>query len=252
MTFRRLSRVLTVLIATAYAPTLLAGEAQLAVAANFVVPLRSLGEGFARHSGHTLRVSSGASGKLYAQIVNGAPFEVFLSADHSTPERLEKEGQAVPGSRMTYATGRLVLWSVRAEIVDAAGEVLNNSTFRHLALANPKTAPYGAAAVEVLKALGRYEQWQGRFVQGENIAQTQQFVASGNAELGFVALSQVWRDGKLVGGSAWMVPAQLHAPIRQDAVLLKRGERNPAAMAFLDYLKSEAGRRIIAAHGYGI
>ena len=232
-------------------PPALAGEAQVAVAANFAVPLRQLAEDFARHSGHTLRVSSGATGKLYAQIVNGAPFEVFLSADSATPERLEKEGQVVAGSRYTYAVGRLVLWSSQAGVVDAEGKVLEGGAFRHLALANPKTAPYGAAAVEVLKARGLYERLQAKYVQGENIAQTHHFVASGNADLGFVALSQVWQDGQLTGGSAWPVPADLHAPIRQDAALLKRGEQNAAARAFLDYLKSDAARRVISAYGYG-
>ena len=244
-------RALAVVFGAFLLPPALAGEAQVAVAANFAVPLRQLAEDFARHSGHTLRVSSGATGKLYAQIVNGAPFEVFLSADSATPERLEKEGQVVAGSRYTYAVGRLVLWSSQAGVVDAEGKVLEGGAFRHLALANPKTAPYGAAAVEVLKARGLYERLQAKYVQGENIAQTHHFVASGNADLGFVALSQVWQDGQLTGGSAWPVPADLHAPIRQDAALLKRGEQNSAARAFLDYLKSDAARRVISAYGYG-
>ncbi len=244
-------RALAVVFGAFLLPPALAGEAQVAVAANFAVPLRQLAEDFARHSGHTLRVSSGATGKLYAQIVNGAPFEVFLSADSATPERLEKEGQVVAGSRYTYAVGRLVLWSAQAGVVDAEGKVLEGGAFRHLALANPKTAPYGAAAVEVLKARGLYERLQAKYVQGENIAQTHHFVASGNADLGFVALSQVWQDGQLTGGSAWPVPADLHAPIRQDAALLKRGEQNAAARAFLDYLKSDAARRVISAYGYG-
>ena len=150
-------RALAVVFGAFLLPPALAGEAQVAVAANFAVPLRQLAEDFARHSGHTLRVSSGATGKLYAQIVNGAPFEVFLSADSATPERLEKEGLVVAGSRYTYAVGRLVLWSAQAGVVDAEGKVLEGGAFRHLALANPKTAPYGAAAVEVLKARGLYE-----------------------------------------------------------------------------------------------
>lgn len=247
--FRRIA--LAVFFAGLCSASLQAAEVQVAVAANFAVPLRKIAEDFSRHSGHTLRVSSGATGKLYAQIVNGAPFEVFLSADSTTPERLEKEGQVVAGSRYTYAVGRLVLWSAQAGVVDAKGEILTTGPFRHLALANPKTAPYGAAAVEVLKARGLYARLQGKYVQGENIAQTHQFVASGNAEIGFVALSQVWQDGKLTGGSAWRVPPELHAPIRQDAALLKRGEANAAARAFLDYLKSEPARRVIAAYGYG-
>ena len=243
--------VMAIVFAGLCSASLQAAEVQVAVAANFAVPLRKIAEDFSRHSGHTLRVSSGATGKLYAQIVNGAPFEVFLSADSTTPERLEKEGQVVAGSRYTYAVGRLVLWSAQAGVVDEKGEILNTGPFRYLALANPKTAPYGAAAVEVLKARGLYARLQDKYVQGENIAQTHQFVASGNAEIGFVALSQVWQDGKLTGGSAWRVPPELHAPIRQDAALLKRGEANAAARAFLDYLKSEPARRVIAAYGYG-
>ena len=250
MKCRGLHRMITVLIGATLAPLLQAGEAQVAVAANFVVPLRALAEDFSRQSGYTLRISAGATGKLYAQIVHGAPFEVFLSADSATPERLEKEGRVVAGSRRTYAIGRLVLWSAQAGVVDAAGAVLRQGDFRYLALANPKTAPYGAAAVEVLQARGLYERVQAKFVMGENIAQTQQFVASGNAEIGFVAQSQVWQGGKLAGGSAWLVPADLHAPIRQDAVLLKRGEHNDAARAFLDYLRSEPAQRLIAAYGY--
>lgn len=243
--------VMAIVFAGLCSASLQAAEVQVAVAANFAVPLRQIAEDFSRHSGHTLRVSSGATGKLYAQIVNGAPFEVFLSADSTTPERLEKEGQVVAGSRYTYAVGRLVLWSAQVGVVNEKGEILNTGPFRYLALANPKTAPYGAAAVEVLKARGLYARLQDKYVQGENIAQTHQFVASGNAEIGFVALSQVWQDGKLTGGSAWRVPPELHAPIRQDAALLKRGEANAAARAFLDYLKSEPARRVIAAYGYG-
>ncbi len=250
MKCRCLRHAFAILFGATLAPLLQAGEAQVAVAANFVIPLRELSEDFSRQSGHTLRISAGATGKLYAQIVHGAPFEVFLSADSSTPERLEKEGRIVVGSRYTYAIGRLVLWSGQAGVVDAAGEILTTGVFRHLALANPKTAPYGAAAVEVLKARGLYEQLQSKFVIGENIAQTHQFVASRNAEFGFVAQSQVWQGSKLTGGSAWLVPAELHAPIRQDAVLLKRGENNAAARAFLDYLRSDAARRLIAAYGY--
>ena len=227
-----------------------AGEVQVAVAANFSAPMRPLAAAFNARSGHTLRFSLGATGKFYAQIVNGAPFNVFLSADSATAQRLEAEGHAVAGSRFTYAIGQLMLWSARPDFVDAQGKVLSRGNFRHLALANPKTAPYGAAVVEVLRALGEYERLQARFVQGENIAQTQQFVASANAELGFVALSQVWQDGALTSGSGWRVPTELHRPIRQDAVLLARGRDNPAASTFLAFLQSEAARAIIANYGY--
>ena len=225
-------------------------EVQLAVAANFSAPIRQIAAVFERETGHRAVISSGATGKFYAQIVHGAPFEVFLAADDETPARLEQEGWAVAGSRFTYATGRLVLWSSIEGYVDERGEVLRQGAFRHLALANPKTAPYGAAAVQAMNRLGLLPALQARFVQGENIAQTQQFVASGNAELGFVALSQVFKDGRLGSGSAWIVPAELHAAIRQDAVLLSKGRNNPAAAALLDYLKSDAARAVIKAYGY--
>jgi molybdate transport system substrate-binding protein len=158
---------------------------------------------------------------------------------------------AVPGSRFTYAVGQLVLWSADPNLVDHKGEVLEKGRFRHLAIANPKTAPYGAAAIEALTALKVLDAIQPKLVQGENITQTHQFVVSGNAELGFVALSQVWRDGTLTSGSGWVVPETLHDPIRQDAVLLDRGKGNPAAVAWLDYLKGEKARTVIHAFGYG-
>jgi molybdate transport system substrate-binding protein len=227
-----------------------AGEARVAVAANFAVPMQRLAADFERESGHRLLVSSGATGKFHAQIANGAPFEVFLAADDETPARLEREGLAVPGSRFTYAIGRLVLWSARAGYVDERGAVLERGDFRHLALANPKTAPYGAAAEETLRSLGLLDKLRPRFVQGENIAQAFQFVASGNAELGFVALAQVPGGGAPAGGSLWVVPAAMHAPIRQDAALLVRGRDNPAALTFLAYLKSEKAKTVIRAYGY--
>jgi molybdate transport system substrate-binding protein len=205
---------------------------------------------FERATGHKALVSTGSTGKFYAQIMNGAPFEVLLSADEPTPKRPEAQGAAVVGSRFPYAIGRLVLWSARAGFVDAGAEVLRKGDFRHLALANPKTAPYGAAAMQTMEHLKLLETLAPRFVQGENIAQAHQFVASGNAELGFVALSQVWRDGRIAEGSGWIVPEALHAPIRQDAVLLARGRDRPAALALLRYLRTDAARRIILAAGY--
>jgi molybdate transport system substrate-binding protein len=224
----------------------------VAVAANFSVPMQRIAVEFERDTGHTARLSAGATGKLYAQIRNGAPFEVFLSADEATPTRLLADGAAVPGSRFTYAIGRLVLWSARPGFVDAQGAMLAQGRFEHLAIANPKTAPYGAAAVEVLERLGLLDALRPKFVQGENIAQAQQFVASGNAQLGFVAQSQVWRDGALGEGSAWFVPPDLHAPLRQDAVLLTPGRDRPAARALLAYLREDKARAIIRAFGYGL
>lgn len=228
----------------------LADQVQVAVAANFALPMQQIAAEFEQATGHRVVLSSGATGKFYAQIRNGAPFEVFLSADDETPARLAREGQAVAASQFTYAIGRLVLWSAVAGRVDAAGEVLRRGDFRHLALANPKTAPYGAAAVEVLQKLGLVEALAPKFVQGENIAQAQQFIATGNAELGFIALSQVWKDGKLNSGSAWIVPTTLHGPLRQDAVLLKPGQGKPAAEALLGWLKGEKSRALIRRFGY--
>ena len=229
-----------------------AGEVQVAVAANFTAPMQRIAAEFEKDSGHKAALMSGATGKFYAQISHGAPFEVFLSADDETPARLETDGLAVAGSRFTYATGRLVLWSPREGYLDDKGEVLKKGDFRHLAIANPRTAPYGAAALQVLGKLGLQPALTPRFVQGENIAQTHSFVVSGNAELGFVALAQVYKDGRLGAGSAWIVPAGLHAPIRQDAVLLMKGASNPAAAALLKYLKSDKARAIIRSFGYEI
>lgn len=215
-----------------------AGQASVAVASNFAAPMKQLAAQFERATGHTLSISTGATGKFYAQIKNGAPFDVFLAADDDTPARLMREGEAV--MQQTYAIGRLVLWSAQPGYVTGNEEVLRQNRFERLAIANPKLAPYGAAAIEVLTRLKLADRVQPKFVVGENIAQTYQFIASGNAKLGFVALSQVVQDGKLASGSAWLVPTSLHAPIRQDAVLLKRGEHNTAARALFDFLKSPA------------
>ena len=227
-----------------------AEEVQVAVAANFTAPMQQIATQFEKDTGHKALLSFGATGKFFAQISNGAPFEIFLAADDETPAKLEKEGLGVAGSRFTYAVGKLVLWSANPDLVDASGAVLKTGDFKHLAIANPKTAPYGAAAVEVMNKLGVLQNVQQRFVQGESIAQTHQFVYSGNAELGFVALSQVFKDGKLTGGSMWAIPANLYSPILQDAVLLNKGKGQPAAVALLAYLKGEKARAIIKAFGY--
>ena len=227
-----------------------ADEVQVAVAANFTGPMQVIAPLFERDTGHKAVLSFGATGKFYAQIVNGAPFEVLLAADDETPAKLVKEGQAVAGSPFTYAIGTLVLWSANPALVDGKGEVLKTGNFRHLAIANPKTAPYGAAAVEALNKLGLLAGLQPRFVQGENISQTQQFIVTGNAELGFIALSQVIKDGKIGAGSAWTVPANLYEPIRQDALLLAKGKDKPAATALLAYLNGDKARAVIKAFGY--
>ena len=227
-----------------------AADVSVAVAANFAMPMQKIATAFAQETGHKAVVSLGSTGHFYTQIKNGAPFEVLLAADAATPQRLEKEGMSVPGSRFTYAVGRLVLWSSDAGRVDAQAEVLRKGDFQKLAIANPKLAPYGAAAVEVMTRMGVMSSVQSRLVQGDNIAQTYQFVATDNAQLGFVALSQVMVDGRIGRGSAWVVPAHWHAPLQQDAVLLSRGQGHDAARALLTYLKSDKARAIIKSHGY--
>ncbi|MCQ4296370.1 molybdate ABC transporter substrate-binding protein [Pseudomonas stutzeri] len=229
-----------------------AAQVQVAVASNFTAPMQEIAARFEHDTGHQARLAFGASGKFYAQIRNGAPFEVLLSADDTTPGRLEQEGAAVPASRFTYAIGRLVLWSPTAGLVEDGPELLRKGDFRHLAVANPKTAPYGAAAQATLAHLGLAETLRGRLVQGENIAQTHQFVASGNAQLGFIALSQVAKNGEIVTGSGWIVPADLHPPIRQEAVLLTKGKDNPAAKALMEYLAQPPIQELIRSFGYGL
>lgn len=229
-----------------------AEEVQVAVAANFTAPMQVIAAAFETDTGHKARLAFGSSGKLYAQIKNGAPFQVLLSADEKIPVKLEQEGLAVANTRFTYAIGQLALWSAKTGTVDQQGEVLQRGNYEYLAIANPKLAPYGAAAVEVLKNRAVWETVQSKLVQGENIAQTYQFVASGNAEIGFVALSQVFKDGKLLHGSAWIVPGNFHAPIRQDAVILSKGKNNIAANALMSYLKSAKAQAIIRAYGYAI
>ena len=228
-----------------------AGEATVAVAANFAGPFARIGEAFTAATGHTLKVSTGATGAFHAQIKASAPFDVLLAADDATPRQLVAEGLAVPGSNFTYAIGKLVLWSAQPGFVDDQGAVLASGRFAHLAIANPKLAPYGAAAVEALKSRGLADALAPKLVTAETIAQAWQFVASGNAELGFVALSQVAVPGKPAAGSYWLVPASLYGQIRQDAVLLKVGEKNPAAVALLDYLQGDAAKATIQAWGYG-
>lgn len=229
-----------------------AGEVVVAVAANFAGPFAKIAQDFTAATGHAVKASSGATGKFYAQITVGAPFEVLLSADDETPRKLMGEGFGIAGSSFTYAIGRLVLWSAKPGVVDSQGAVLSSGRFDHLAVASPRLAPYGRAAMEVLAACGLAESLAPKIVTGENIAQTFQFVSTGNAELGFVSLSQVALPGKPISGSHWLVPAALHGEIRQDAVLLKAGEKNPAAEALLNYLRTPPAREVIRAFGYGV
>jgi molybdate transport system substrate-binding protein len=227
---------------------------QVAVAANFTAPMQKIAVQFEKDTGHKAVLSFGSTGKFHAQIRNGAPFAVLLAADDQTPARLVKEGLGVAGSPFTYAVGQLVLWSSHAGLVDSQGAVLERMASGKvpgkLAVADPKLAPYGAAALQVLGQRGLTDRLRPQWVTGENIGQTLQFVKTGNAALGFVALSQVMVDGKIASGSAWVVPAALHDPIRQDAVLLKASENNPAAKALLQYLRSDTARAVMRGYGY--
>ena len=238
------------LLAVCTAGSAQADEVQVAVAANFTAPLQAIAADFEKDTGHKLIAAYGATGQFYAQIKNGAPFEVFLSADDSTPQKLENEGDTVKGSRFTYAIGTLALWSAKDGYVDSQGKVLSDNQYQHLAIANPKAAPYGLAATQVLARLGLTDQIKAKIVEGQNITQAYQFVSTGNAELGFVALSQVYKNGKVSGGSAWIVPGDMHDPIKQDAVILNKGKDNPAAKALVDYLKGPKAAAVIKSYGY--
>lgn len=230
--------------------SLLAAEAKVAVASNFTAPMKVIAQDFERDTGHKLVLSFGATGQFYAQIRHGAPYAVLLAADDETPQKLELEGWGVPATRFTYAIGRLVLWSQRPGWVDDKGEVLRSGVFEKIAIANPKLAPYGAAALEVLDKMGVRERIRPKTVEGANITQTFQFVASGNAPLGFVALSQVQDNGAIRTGSAWIIPSSMHSPIRQDALVLKPGQNHPAANALIQYLKGDRARAVMRAFGY--
>lgn len=228
-----------------------ADEVLVAVAANFTAPIQKIAVEFEKDTGHKLVTSFGSTGKFYAQVKNGAPFEVLLAADDETPAKLVKENAAVAGSQFTYAIGKLVLWSATPGVVDAAGQVLKTGSFAHIAIADPRLAPYGAAAIQTLKAVAVLERVQPKLVTAESISQAHQFISTGNAQLGFVALSQVLKDGK-VEGSSWLVPASLYTPIRQDVVLLNKGRGKPAAQALVNYLKSDKAKAIVRSFGYDL
>jgi molybdate transport system substrate-binding protein len=222
----------------------------IAVASNVAAPMQRIAAVFEAETSHKVRLSFGSTGKLYAQIMNGGPFQVLLAADESTPIRLATHGKAVAATRFTYAVGALVLWSPDAALVDAQGDVLKNRRFERLAIANPTVAPYGVAAVQTLEKLGLTGPLQPHLVRGENIAQAFQFVATGNAQLGFLALSQVMVDGALTQGSAWRVPPSYHDPIRQDAIVLAAGRNSLAAAEMMEFLRGKKARAILKAAGY--
>jgi len=233
-----------------------AQSVSVAVASNFTHPMKALVKEFEKQSGIQVRVSYGSSGKFYAQIKHGAPFQVFLSADQAKPAALEKEGWGISGSRFTYATGRLALWSSKDSFIDENLSPLKAGQFNKLALANPKLAPYGIAAVQVLESLNLTQSSQHKWVKGENIAQTYQFVSTGNSDLGFVALSQIINRDKgknnkdIKHGSAWVIPNNLHQPIHQDAILLKSGKDNQAAQQLMRFIKNKEAKTIISSYGY--
>jgi molybdate transport system substrate-binding protein len=228
-----------------------ADDVSVAVAANFAVPMQKIALAFEKESGHRVVAAHGSTGKFYAQIRNGAPFEVLLSADDQTPARLITDKLAVAASQFTYALGKLVLWSAKPDLVDASGDILKRGTFEHIALADPKLAPYGAAAIQAMKALGVYDALATKLVTAESISQSYQFIRTGNAQLGFVALSQVLKDGKMEG-SAWLVPARLYQPIRQDAMMLEKGKDKPAAVALMKFLQGDKAKAVIRSYGYDL
>lgn len=241
---------LTCLLTIMLVPTVAhADETIIAVAANFTNVTRQLADVFKEETGHTVKASFGSTGKLYAQIEHDAPFEVFMAADSKRPQLAENNGLGVVGSRFTYATGRLVLWSPQAGLFDDGKQYLSDNDFKHLAIANPGTAPYGLAAQQLLTELNLWQLLQGKLVRGDSISQAFQFVATGNAEAGLVALSQVrcWKDQN---GSTWEVPAHYHEPIHQQAILLEKGKDNPAARAWLDFLRSDKAIELIQSYGY--
>jgi molybdate transport system substrate-binding protein len=232
-----------------------AEEVTVAVAANFTAPMQKIAQAFEQDTRHKAKLVFGSTGKFYAQIKNGAPFALLLSADVETPARLEQEGAAVAGTRFTYAVGRLALWSKNPALVDNKGQVLlskntDKNSFKKLAIADPKLAPYGAAAIEVIERMGVIAKVRPKLVQGDSIGQAFQFVMTENAELGFVAYSQISTDGRITQGSAWVVPQNLYTPLRQDAALLSLGKDNAAALALIKYMRTDRAQTIIRTYGY--
>jgi molybdate transport system substrate-binding protein len=257
--FRRFGQLLIALVTAVFlvnggtTARAYAGEVLVAVASNFAEVLGTLKIGFEAETNHTLSVTIGSSGNIYAQIINGAPYDIFLSADQARPILLEDGNRIVKSSRFTYAIGKLVLWSANADMIRVDGAAtLSAGNFSALAIANPKLAPYGRAARQVLKSLKLWKNVREKIVEGQNIGQTFSFVATTNAQLGFVALSYVMSERNKISGSSWEVPVDLYEPIRQDGVIIARAENNPAAIAFVEYLKSKKARMLISDFGYGL
>lgn len=245
--------IITGLISLALICTTWAEEVRVAVAANFEPPMTPLIELFEKETGHKALLLFGSTAKLYTQVHSGAPFDVLLAADTDTPARLERENAAVPGTRFTYARGRLILWSADVGMVDAQGRVLKIGDFERLAIAAPKLAPYGMAAIETINYLGLMKKLRPKLVMSESVGQTYSELASENADLGFVALSHmVYEDGKLSEGSGWIVPQRMHRPLLQDAVMLVRAKNNPAARALLAFLKTDQAKTVMRSFGYEI
>lgn len=249
---------MAVAVALSWTAPVTAGEVAVAVASNFTAPMQQITQAFEQQTGHSVKLSFGGTGALYAQIRHGAPFDLLLAADTKIPARLAQEGYADERTQFTYATGQLVLWSANPQLIDGLtdelndsdGDVLREVEFRKFAIADPTLAPYGAAAQQALQAMGLWEVFKPKIVQGKNIGQAFQFVSSGNAQLGLVALAQVYTDGRIASGSGWIVPRELYSPIRQDAILLKSGQANPAARELVDYLKGHYVKKIIESYGY--
>ena len=234
-------------------PAAWADELRVAVASNFLLPIKELSSEFEKNSANKIVVISASTGKLYAQIKQGAPFDILLAADSLRPELLEKEGIGISGSRFTYAVGRLALWSTYTKFFLRNDlKIFNQKKFRYIAIANPKTAPYGKAAKQVLRKKGFWDQLQAKLVRGENISQTFQFLVTGNADIGFIALSQLRKNQKELKGYSWTIPSEWHDPIRQQAILLKRAKRNKTALEFLNFIKSNRVQKIIESYGYSI
>lgn len=247
--------VLGLLVSFAVMLRVEASEVRVAVASNFAAPMRALAAEFEGRSQHSVKIAYGSSGKFYAQITHGAPFDVFFSADQAKPAALSDANLALSNTQFTYAVGRLVLWSANFRDITGGAQVLAGGEFNKLALANPTLAPYGAAAVEVLQSLGLKAETQPKWVLGENITQAFQFVSTGNADLGFVAgsqLAQLQRAGQLNTTAVWQVPQAMYSPVRQDAVLLVRGAKNPAAIALLVFMQSPKAQAIIESFGYSV